>query len=629
MAWILLLGRAMRKQATLVAAALLTAQAAVAAPIIPKAVGLRLTENALGFVEREANQRPLDYFNPRISKPNVKCFDEVGVDAFTLSSLLDSAEMDFHETPSGLQVTAYIDFIDINGEIWGADSDTFDLCPSFGIELQQAYVSGIVFTADVKPWVDDQYNLFVEFNQPPQLFFDDVMIDVGGFPDFVEDLVLSQEFVQDFLMRKINEALAAKVPEMLSDPLFAGVFTGTAGPVDYRIGVAEIAIDQNGANTFLDIQVDAAAGSTPPSCVAAMAEPVFVKRGTSGLGEYGDSSMLEISLADAGVNEVIWAAWKSGMMCYDAEEHPLEMFRHVLEGINPMADEMLRYEISMAKPPEMLFENGEMKARMIGFHLEASALTPSGEEKLLLRVDADMTMGATIEVDRATNRVLFSMDAMDVQFDAIQSEILFSDSAKAEEDLKEFISGFVIPRMQNKMQRYEVTNAVFPASEYLVMLDFVEFREGHVVAGASLLRADDPSINHVAPDTFVENDPGLVEKTHVSIAFDGEDDDSETLLYSWRLDDGEWSAFTEKKEAELHALTEGPHTFEVKARDRWQNVDETPATAVFQVAAVTERDMMGGCGCSLDGSARAPSAGATAALLLAVAVGLSIRRRVA
>jgi len=619
----------MRKQITAAMAILLTANVAVAAPIIPKAVGLRLTENALSFVERDASQRPLDYFNPRISKPAVKCFDEVGVDNFQLASLLDAAELDFHETPNGLQLTAYIDFIDIYGEIWGQDSDTFDLCPSFGVTLNQAYVSGIVFTADVKPYVDDAYNLFVEFNAPPQMLFDDVMIDVNGFPDFVEDLVLSQEFVQDFLMRKINEALAAKVPEMLSDPLFAAVFTGTAGPVDYRIGVSDITIDKDGANTFLDIQVDAATGNTPPACVAYLPEPTFAVRGTPGLGEYGDSSMLEISLADAGVNEVIWAAWKSGLMCYDAETHPLEPFRHVLEGINPLADEMLQYELSIAKPPELVFEDGKLTAKMTGFHMEASALMPSGEERLLLRVDADMSMGAVIEVDRATNRVLFSMDVMDIEFDAIESEILFSDSAEAEEHLKEFIAGFVIPRMQAKMQRYEVTNSVFPVSDYLVMLDFVEMREGHAVAGATLLRSDDPSINRVSPDTFVESDPGLVKKTHVSIEFSGTDDDSDVLLYAFRIDGGDWSSWTEKTEAELTALTEGPHTFDVKSRDKWQNEDGTPASATFQVAAVNERDMMGGCGCSLDGtqSGSAPSAGAAGALALAVAIGLSIRRR--
>ena len=140
----------MRKQASVVALALsLTAQVAVAAPVVPRAVGLRLTEEALSFVEREASQKPLDYMNPRISKPDVKCFDEIGIDAFTLSAFLDAAEMDFHETPNGLQLTAYIDFIDIYGELWGEDSDSFDLCPSFGVTLEQASVSGIGCSADV------------------------------------------------------------------------------------------------------------------------------------------------------------------------------------------------------------------------------------------------------------------------------------------------------------------------------------------------------------------------------------------------------------------------------------------------------------------------------------------------
>ena len=609
-------------------ASVLAANGAGAAPVIQDAIGMRLTENALSFVEVESTNRELDYFSPQISKPDVACYDAIGIDAFTLDSLLETTAIDFHETPDGIALTAYIEFLDINGDLWGQDSDTFDLCPSFTRTLEQAFMSGIVFTADVRPYTDGAYNLYVEFNAPTTLTFEDVAIDVDGFPDFVEDLVLSQEFVQDFLARKVNDALASKVPELLSGPLFAAVFTGNVAGFDYRLGIADVAIDANGANAFVDIQVDSAV--TPPACVPAFAEPSFPVRGTPGLGEYGDTSMIEVALADAGVNQVLWAAWKSGFMCYDSETHPLEPLRNVLEGINPLADDLIEYQVSIAEPPQVLFEDGELRAKVTGFHMEASSLTPSLDRVLLFRMTADMSMGASLEVERSTNRVLFSLDAMDMEFDAIESEIFFSDSAQAEEDMKAFIAGFVIPRMQSKMQRYEVTNAVFPASDYVVMLDFIELREGHAVAGASLLRSDDPSINHNAPDTFVDNDPGLVKRTHTDIHVSGNDDDTDVLLYSWRLDGSDWSTWNEKTEIELVALAEGPHTFEVKSRDRWQNEDASPASITFDVAAQTERDMMGGCGCSLEGTAgssRAPSAGAAAALLLAVAVGLSIRRR--
>lgn len=632
----LLVPRSMRKQESKAKTVAALALAAVtgfsgtagAAPIIEDAIGLRITEQALGFVEREADNRALDYFNPRVSKPDVLCYDEVGIDDFAIDSVIEGAELDFHQTPEGLQIVANIDFIDVYGDLWAQDSDTFDLCPSFSRTIEQLYFSGVVFTADIRPFVDESYQLFVEFNGPSQLTFDDFAVDVDGFPDFLEDLVTSQEFVQDFLAQKINDALAERIPALLADPLYTAVFTGTVQNLDYRIGLSQLAIDPEGLNAFVDIQVDAAAGSTP-ACVPSFAEPIFEKRGTPGLGEYGNSSMLELAVADAGINEVMWAAWKTGLMCYDPETHPLEPFRHVLEGINPMADDMLYYEIQMAQPPQVVFEDGQMVAKMTGFHMEASVLVPSGERKLLMRVDADMSMGARIEVDKATNRVLFSMDAMDLTFERIESELLFSNSEKAEEDLKAFLQGFVVPRMQDKMQRYEVSNSVFPASDYMVMVDFVDFREGHAVAGASMLRADDPQINHNAPETFVDSDPGLVKRTHATIDVSGEDDDTDVLLYSWRLDGTEWSTWTESGEIPLTALTEGEHVFEVKSRDKWQNEDESPASVTFRVAAETERDMMGGCGCNLTGTAEGSpvSAGAAGALLGAVALGLTLRRR--
>ena len=604
----------------------LVAGNAAAAPLIEDAVGLRITERALRFAEGETLNRPINITKPNIAKPNVKCFDEVGINAFTLDSVLQSTELDFHPTPEGLQLVANIDFIDIYGVLYGEDSDTFDLCPSFDVELQEMWIEGITFTADVRPYTDENYNLFVAFNAPPQLSWIDFHADVQYIPDFLEDLVFSAEFVQDFLMRKVNEALAEKVPAMFSEALFAATFTGEAGPFDYAIGVASIGIDEGGANTFLDIQVDAAQES--PACVAQLAQPTFVTRGTPGLGEYGDLSMLELSVSDAGVNEVLWAAWKSGFMCYDSETRPLEPFKHVLEGIMPGADDLMTYEMSIGRPPEVLFEDGKLSAKMIGFHMQATALNSDGEEKLLMRVDADMSMGVQLEVEKATNRVLVTLDAMDLEFDRIESEILFSESGDAEEDLKEFIKGFVIPRMQNKLQRHEITNSVFPVSNYVVLLDSLNFREGHVVAGASMLRSDDPSINHNAPDTFVDSNPGLVKRTHTAVSFSGTDDDTDSLVYSWQIDGAGWSAWREEDTAELTALTEGEHVFEVKARDRWQNEDPTPASVTFTVAAISEREMMGGCGCNLSNASGQPvSGGAAGALFAAVAVGLAIVQR--
>ncbi|MBT7428927.1 MAG: hypothetical protein HN783_03855, partial [Ilumatobacter sp.] len=55
------------------------------------------------------------------------------------------------------------------------------------------------------------------------------------------------------------------------------------------------------------------------------------------------------------------------------------------------------------------------------------------------------------------------------------------------------------------------------------------------------------------------------------------------LRYAWRLDDGNWSAYTMATIYTFLELSDGDHTLEVRARDRDFNVDPTPAVVHFTV----------------------------------------------
>ncbi|MCS7316306.1 MAG: response regulator [Bryobacterales bacterium] len=57
------------------------------------------------------------------------------------------------------------------------------------------------------------------------------------------------------------------------------------------------------------------------------------------------------------------------------------------------------------------------------------------------------------------------------------------------------------------------------------------------------------------------------------------------LLFSYRLDGGPWSPFLEQSHANLGRLARGGHRLEVRAMDRNGNVDPTPVTIPFTVAA--------------------------------------------
>ncbi len=73
--------------------------------------------------------------------------------------------------------------------------------------------------------------------------------------------------------------------------------------------------------------------------------------------------------------------------------------------------------------------------------------------------------------------------------------------------------------------------------------------------------------------------------TSATFTFAGSDNITprESLTYSWQLDSGEWSAFDATTTASLAGLSEGQHTFRVKAKDALGNVDATPAERTFTV----------------------------------------------
>lgn len=110
-------------------------------------------------------------------------------------------------------------------------------------------------------------------------------------------------------------------------------------------------------------------------------------------------------------------------------------------------------------------------------------------------------------------------------------------------------------------------------------------RAGNSQAAAQLLVVD-----RTPPDTAIASGPGAetVER-RVRFGVAGSDVWSPAIEFSWRLDDGAWSAYEPAPVIELVDLTPGPHRFEVKARDLAGNEDPTPAVQVFTVTTLRVR----------------------------------------
>ncbi|HLE60677.1 MAG TPA: IPT/TIG domain-containing protein, partial [Thermoanaerobaculaceae bacterium] len=107
-------------------------------------------------------------------------------------------------------------------------------------------------------------------------------------------------------------------------------------------------------------------------------------------------------------------------------------------------------------------------------------------------------------------------------------------------------------------------------------------------------------VDNTPPETVITSaPPGAVNTSPLTLGFTGTDNLTPVanLLFAWRLDGGAWSAFAPATSATLTGLTEGSHTFEVKALDLAGNEDPTPAAVSFTVRfgpSITSVNPVGG-----------------------------------
>jgi hypothetical protein len=93
-------------------------------------------------------------------------------------------------------------------------------------------------------------------------------------------------------------------------------------------------------------------------------------------------------------------------------------------------------------------------------------------------------------------------------------------------------------------------------------------------------------VDSTAPETTITSDPtGWIGATSATFEWTGSDDvtTAANLVYSTKLDGGAWSAFSTSTTITLTGLTDGSHSFYVKAKDQTGNEDLTPAEQTFGV----------------------------------------------
>lgn len=123
--------------------------------------------------------------------------------------------------------------------------------------------------------------------------------------------------------------------------------------------------------------------------------------------------------------------------------------------------------------------------------------------------------------------------------------------------------------------------------QYFVNQDEV----GNLYVGGDMgLRRYYPAVDVDPPETYIpeeENNTSFLIQDSFRIRFDGKDRWNYTipdrLLYSYKLNDSEWSDFQESNVVELLKLPPNQYTIYARAMDRNMNIDTTPAEFSFEV----------------------------------------------
>jgi len=558
---------------------------------------------AFSFAERQLEGRSFDVFEDHLGG-RYDCWDELGIEDFNLQIPIEAVNLALKD--SALEVT--VGFGSIYGRdmlVYGLDSDTWDTCPEFEVQLSYVELENAELVLALRPAVVDGL-LQLELAEDPRLTG---TLDTD-FEDLPDDLVLY--FFEEKIFEIAREELANALPELtasyLSDPVVLGQ---QYGEFDVDLGLDKTEVSSRRLRMAARTSLSWSGNDGCPTADRLDGAP-----GLSPTLDFGDGegSSLGVGVTEGMINEMFLSAWRGGYFCFT--EANVDEFLGYMAGSFDPGVAGLGASAWLAEPPSVTIGERGIELFLGGAGVRAFG-DVDGEREELLDMELDIRGLLELGVDGDLSAFVMSLNELELDIHSLHATHITKESDESDENLKRLLEEWVAGWAASQAQDVTLFSSLYHTLGMVIRVDRMRYTEGGIKVFTSLFDEDDPEVDRAPPDTSFE----LLDSTpdSVLIAMDGADDRPGQLSYSYQVNDAGWSAWSTEQQILLEGLAPAVYEIQMRSRDAWLNIDPEPAVGWLEVTGGTEP--VKGCGC-----ASSPGGGGGLALLMGI-LGLTAARR--
>jgi len=537
------------------------------------AVQVRTYPSAVSFAEQYVENLDQQLLYEDLSGP-ASCYDQVGITDFNLDVPIDEVTLTLGEGTLDLEVR----FGTIGGTdmvAYGTDSDVLDGCISFETDLRYVDLQDAVVTAQLRIVPPSAFDLLdslvLEWVEPP-VVTGDLDMDLAWFPDGVV-LYFFEETIFEQVSAALSEMALPVLEDLLGDALYAGEYEGLIMGfklTEAQFNPQEIAlyVDSNVlVPEVATCEIGTLGGADSPG-----------GRGDRLPLDRAEGADLAVGLTEDFLNDAMHGSWEAGQFCFQPDS-----FQDLVDDIALLVDpDIVELEgwATMNMPASLTVSEDGIDVDLDGLQFTMTGKR-KGEEVQILDLGMDVRGDGIPGFDQTLTALTLSMRNMRVDFTHFDTAFLLSESDLVEGLVQNAVERWAARWSEDAFRNTVLFSSLYYAYDVALFMERAETRDGGLELYFKLYDVNDPAVDGTPPETSAS----LVStrKRSATLSVSGTDDRQEALAYAIQIDGEGWGDFFTETEITLEDLTIGEHEVEVVARDRWLNVDETPATVRFEI----------------------------------------------